>query len=99
MKDIRRTLNAQFIGARGDATTVQSMLTTVVQRLQRFLSDRALTAFRNVSVSVANTVATVSFEFSPTEPIDYFLITGTAKPGSLSATYSGQDSYSGTIAS
>jgi hypothetical protein len=99
MKDIRRTLNAQFIGARGDATTVQSMLTTVVQRLQRFLSDRALTAFRNVSVSVANTVATVSFEFSPTEPIDYILITGTAKPGSLSATYSGQDSYSGTIAS
>ena len=97
MKDIRTTLENTFIGARGDATTVNSMLTTVVARLQRFLSDRAITAFRNVSITVANTVASVSFEFSPTEPIDYILITGTAKPGSLSVTYTGQDSFNGTV--
>lgn len=97
MKDIRTTLENQFIGARGDATTVNSMLTATVARLQRFLSDRAITAFRNVSITVANTVATVSFEFSPAEPIDYILITGTAKPGSLAATYSGQDTFTGTV--
>lgn len=99
MKDLRTTLNQTFTGARGDATTVQSMLSVTVQRLQRFLSDKAITAFRNVSISVQNSVARVSFEFSPAEPINYIFITGTAKPGSLQATFSGQDSFSGTVAS
>lgn len=99
MKDLRRTLQRDFVGARGDATTVQSMLSTIVQRLQRYLSDRIITGFRNVSVTVASTIATVTFEFAPTEPINYILITGTAKPGSLSASFSGQDSFSGTVGS
>jgi hypothetical protein len=97
MKDLRATLNRVFTGARGDATTVQSMLSTVVARLQRYTSDRMITGFRNVSVTVASSVARVAFEFSPVEPINYILITGTAKPGSLAATFTGQDTFNGTI--
>jgi hypothetical protein len=99
MKDLRLTLNRTFTGARGDATTVQSMLSTVVSRLQRFQSDKVITAFKSVAVTVTNSVARVSFEFAPSEPINYILITGTAKPGSLQASFSGQASYSGTVAS
>jgi hypothetical protein len=97
MKDLRSQLERNFLGARGDSTTVNSMLSLVVQRLQRFTSDRAINGFRNVSVTIANSVARVSFEFTPTEPVNYILITGTAKPASLAASYSGQASFNGTV--
>lgn len=95
MKSIRTQLERQFVGGRGDSATIQAMQNTVVSMLSSMIQDRIITAFRNVSISIQSSIARVSFEFSPVEPINYIQITGYAKPGSLAVNYTGQSSFTG----
>jgi hypothetical protein len=97
MANLRKRLEKDFVGARGDSGTASAMLQGVVSLLNKMLSDRVITAFRNVTISIVSSVARVQFEFSPSEPINYILIRGAAKPGSLAVSFTGQDSFSGAV--
>lgn len=97
MLQIRNRLETEFVGVRADAGTVNSMLNSTVSVLQQALRDHFITAFRNVSINIETSgIARVSFEFAPSEAIDYILVTAFAKPGSLAASFSGQTNFSGT---
>lgn len=95
MTNIRTRLETEFVGVRADQGTVQSMLNSTVSVLEQAKRDRFITAYRNVTIKIETTgIARVNFEFSPSEAIDYILITAFAKPGSLAATFSGQPNFS-----
>lgn len=95
MQDIRRTLEAEFVGGRADSMTLAAMLARVVSRLNQAVADRVIVAYQNVSLSLQSSVARVSFEFSPTEPLNFILITGFALPTSLAVSFTGQASFGG----
>lgn len=98
MKTIRTRLEREFVGGRGDSSTLNSMGSRVISTLSEMVQDRVITAFQNVAISVQSSVARVSFEFSPVEPINFIEITGYAKPGSLALNFSGQTSFTGATA-
>lgn len=95
MKTIRTRLEREFVGGRGDSATLRAMGERIISTLNEMVQDRVITAYRDVAISVQSSVARVSFEFSPVEPIDFIQITGYAKPGSLSASFTGQASFTG----
>lgn len=95
MKTIRARLEREFVGGRGDSQTLTAMGARCVSTLSEMVQDRVITAFQNVAISIQASVARVSFEFSPVEPINFIEITGYAKPGSLSANFTGQASFTG----
>lgn len=98
MKTIRTRLETEFVGGRGDSASIKAMQSRVESTLSSLVADRIITAYRNVAISIQSSIARVSFEFSPVEPINYIEITGYAKPGSLSVSFSGQSGFNGTVA-
>jgi hypothetical protein len=95
MKNLRLRLEREFVGARGDQGTVNAMLESVKSLLNQFVSERVIVNYRSVTINLTGGTARVSFEFAPTEPINYVLIEGHAKPASLAVSFSGQASFSG----
>lgn len=98
MRTLREDLEAGFVGGRQDQQTLNAMASRVGSVLTDMVADRVIVAFRNLAIAAVSSVVRVSFEFAPTEPINFVEITGYAKPASLAASFTGQDSFTGTSA-
>jgi hypothetical protein len=73
-RKIRKAVEKTFVGKKGLKGQVTSIKNTAVGVLTEE-TDKTITAFRNVRVTLSDRVATLEYEAAPVEPTNFILIT------------------------
>ncbi|MNC53345.1 hypothetical protein D3C81_2241640 [compost metagenome] len=76
----------RFVGAKGLASSAASVVTSVVDVLEKAVKDGDILSYRNIVVRIESSVVYVDYQVAPVEPNNYILITSHFVPESISAT-------------
>ncbi|MNI37089.1 Phage tail sheath protein [compost metagenome] len=85
-ESVRKTLEDRFVGAKGLASSAASVVTSVVDVLEKAVKDGDILSYRNIVVRIESSVVYVDYQVAPVEPNNYILITSHFVPESISAT-------------
>jgi len=84
-KNMREELEASFIGTGGTLDKPSQMKRTVERILKDMIADGRIVSYKPPNVVLEQGVARIDYEVSPTEPINYILITTHFKSARLTA--------------
>lgn len=82
-ENMRKAMEKTFVGKKGLKTTASAVTTVAIDVLEQAIKDGDIVAYSNIVVRFVNTVVYVDYNISPTEPINFVLVTSHFVPAEL----------------